>query len=170
MTALYFRAMKESNFDRMMEIIEDTFAMRSDPSQLQVNEKVLEKLAEIHPATLSEFNEGSGPCSWVLVIPTSVEIMNDFLSEKISEQELFDRTKPGMKYEVIYLCSVTTLPEYRGKGITKKLCVEAIEKIRKEFPIKNLFTWAFTKEGDALAEAVSDQNKLPLSKRERKLN
>lgn len=148
-----------------MQIIEETFAMRSDPSQLQVNDKVLEKLAEIHPATLSEYNEGSGPCSWVLVIPTTAELMNDFLAGKISEQKLFDLTQPGMNYEAIYLCSATTLPEYRGKGITKKLCVDAIDKIRKDFPIKNLFVWAFTKEGDALAEAIAFKTKLPLNKR-----
>ena len=149
----------------MMQVIDEVFAMRSDPLQLQVNDKVLAKLEQIHPATLSEYNEGEGPCSWVLVIPTTTELMNDFVAGKISEQELFDRTEPGMKYEAIYLCSATTLPEFRGKGITKKLCMDAIGKIQKQYPIKNLFVWTFTPEGDALAENISKKTGLPLLKR-----
>ena len=83
--------MKESNFTRMMTVIDDTFAMRSDPAQLQVDEAVIEKLAKIHPATLSEYNEGDGPCVWILVIPTTTELMNLFVTGSISEQELLDR-------------------------------------------------------------------------------
>ena len=157
--------MKETNLTRMMKVIEGVFAMRKDPLQLQVNEKVLAKLEQIHPATLSEYNEGNGPAVWVLVIPTTTELMNRFLEEKISEQELFDQTNPGRKYETIYLCSATTLHEYRGKGITKRLCCEAIERIRSEHKIKKLFVWTFTPEGDELAESIARETKLPLLKR-----
>src|ERR1044071_8497711 len=120
--------MKQTNIERMFTVIEEVFDMRNDPLQLQVNDKVIAKLNKIQPATLSEYNEGNGPIAWVLVIPTTTELMNNFLSGKISEQELFDQTKPGMKYDALYLCSATTLPEYRGKGITKKLCLDAIKK------------------------------------------
>ena len=155
---------QNSNFTRMMQIIDEVFATRNDPSQLQVNEEVIEKLQKIHPVTIAEYNEGSGPCVWVLVIPTTIEIMNLFLNGIITEQELFDRTLPGMNYEAVYLCSATALPEYRNKGLAKRMCVEAIEKLRKEYPIKNLFVWAFTHEGDALADSISKETGLPLMK------
>ena len=108
---------QNSNFTRMMQIIDEVFATRNDPSQLQVNEEVIEKLQKIHPVTIAEYNEGSGPCVWVLVIPTTTEILNLFLNGIITEQELFDRTLPGMNYEAVYLCSATALPEYRNKGL-----------------------------------------------------
>ncbi len=160
--------MKESNFSRMMKVIEDTFAIRNDPAQLQVDEEVIEKLEKIHPATLSEYDEGDGPCVWILVIPTTTELMNLFVSGSISEQELFDRTLPGMSYDALYLCSATALPEYRGKGIAKKLCLEAIEKIRSQHPIKALFVWPFTEQGNVLAEKLAIETGLTLKKRELK--
>lgn len=148
-----------------MQIVSSVFDTRNDPIQLQVDEKVLDTLGKLHPATFSEYNEGNGPCIWTLMIPTTEETMNLFVTGKISEQELYKRTKPGQIYEALYLCSVITLPEYRKKGLTIKLCLEAIEKIRKDFPIKALYVWSFTKQGEALAEKISETLNLPLLKR-----
>ncbi|HLG35054.1 MAG TPA: hypothetical protein VI757_09255 [Bacteroidia bacterium] len=162
---------KQTNMERMFLVIDEVFDMRNDPLQLQVNDKVIAKLAQIHPATLSEYNEGEGPIAWVLVIPTTTELMNRFVAGQLSEQALFDQTKPGMQYDALYLCSATTLPEYRGKGITKKLCLDAIKKISEGHPLKALFVWAFSPEGNMLAESVARATGLPLLKREiKKLN
>ena len=158
---------EETNFERMMQVIDEVFATRNDPDQLQVSEQVIEKLQRIHPATLAEYNEGSGPIVWILTIPTTTDVMNRFLTGSISEQQLFDLTEPGMNYEAICLCSATVLPEYRGKGLAKKLCLEAIESIRKEHPIKALFVWPFTTGGDALADSIARETGLPLLKREK---
>ncbi len=157
--------MKESNFNRMMKLTDEVFATRNDPDQLQVNDKVIAKLQQIHPATLSEYNESAGPAAWILVIPTTTELMNLFLNGSISEQELYDRTDPAMKYEALYLCSATVLPEYRGKGLAKRLCYEAVESIRVLYPLKTLFVWAFTHEGNFLAESVSQKTGLQLKKK-----
>ena len=42
----------KSNFERMMQIIDEVFSTREDPDQLQVNENVIARLQELHPATL----------------------------------------------------------------------------------------------------------------------
>ena len=68
-------------------------------------------------------------------------------------------------YETLYLCSAMVLQEYRRKGIAKKLTLEAIEKIRKDHPIKSLFVWAFAKEGDLGSERIAQLTSLPLYKR-----
>ena len=91
--------------------------------------------------------------------------MNDFLSGKISERELLDETRVGEKFTCLYLCSVTTLPEYRQKGETKKICLKAIEKIRANFPIATLYVWAFTTEGESLAQRIASETKLSLKLR-----
>ena len=67
------------NFERMLELIEEVFETRNDPDQLQVDQQVLQRLQEIHPATISEHNEGKGPCIWILLIPTTKKVMDDFL-------------------------------------------------------------------------------------------
>ncbi|HTA62788.1 MAG TPA: GNAT family N-acetyltransferase [Bacteroidia bacterium] len=146
----------------MLSLIDEVFDTRKDPNQLQVDQKVMKKLEKIHPATLSEFADEKGPAVWALVIPTTTTVMNDFLSRKISEKDILTKTKPGEKYTCIYLCSVTTLPEYRGKGESKKLCIQAINAICKDHPIETLFVWPFTKEGEKLAASLAKECKLSL--------
>jgi GNAT superfamily N-acetyltransferase len=154
-----------SNFERMIQLAEDVFAYKSDPDQLDVDKEVLEKLHRIHPATVSEFDDGTGPVAWVLLIPTSLDLMNRFLEHKISEKELFDLTPEDTVYEALYLCSALVLEEYRRKGITKQLTLTAIENIRKDHPLKALFVWAFSKEGDLASEAIARLSSLPIYKR-----
>jgi GNAT superfamily N-acetyltransferase len=153
-----------SNFERMMQLADEVFSSRTDPNQLSIDEKVIKRLQLIHPATMSEYDDGNGPAVWILVIPTTLNLMERFLEKKISEKELYELTPLKTKYEALYLCSAMTLQEYRGKGIAKKLIIQAIENIKKDHPIKSLFVWAFSKEGDALAERVAILTELPLKK------
>ncbi len=154
-----------SNFERMIQLAEEVFDVRNDPNQLSVDEKVIEHLNRIHPSTLSEFNDGNGPVVWILIIPTTLDLMNKFITKSITEQELLDLTPLNTSYEAIYLCSAMVLPEFRNKGIAKRLILEAIESIKKQHPIKTLFVWPFTKEGDSLAKHIAKLSSLHLFKR-----
>ena len=144
-----------SNYERMIQLAEEIFAVKTDPDQLDVDQDVIEKLQKIHPATLSEYNDGNGPAAWILLIPTTTDLMNRFLEHEISEKELFELTQPGTIYDALYLCSAMVLEEYRRKGIAKRLTVNAIESIRKDHPLKALFVWAFSPEGDLSAEKIA---------------
>ena len=154
-----------SNYDRLIKLAEETYAMNDDPSQLNVNKEVRDRLIRIHPATLSEYSNENGPVAWLLVIPTTIELMNRFLKKEISEKELFELTPLNTTYGALYLCSGLVLQEYRRKGIIRALAVKAIEEIRKDHPVKVLFSWAFTREGDLAAEALAKLTGLPLLKR-----
>ena len=153
------------NFERLIKLAEETFAFRTDPSQIIVNESVMEQLARIHPASLSEERDSRGPVAWVLVFPTTGELMNAFVEQRISERELLDRTPVGANYSTIYLCSALVLEEHRRNGIAKRLMCEAIRKISKDHPISSLFYWAFTHEGEILSKSVAKKTKLPLFER-----
>jgi hypothetical protein len=146
----------------MMDLIDQTFATRKDPDQVQVTQAQMKKLQAIHPATLSEFANEDGPLIWVLLIPTTQKVMLDFVEGRISEAELLKQTKPQQNYDCIYLCSATALPEARNKGETKKLCLKAIHEICKDHIIKILFVWPFTKEGEKLAESIAKECNLKL--------
>jgi len=156
-----------SNYERLIQLADEVFAVKSDPSQLDVNLEVLEKLTRLHPATVSAFDNGNGPVAWVLLIPTTLELMNRFLENDISEKELFNLTPLDATYEVIYLCSALVLKEYRRKGITKNLALTAIGKIRETHPLKAALVWAFSPEGDLAAETIARLAGLPLYKREK---
>lgn len=155
----------KSNFERMIQMAEDVFATKNDPAQLDINPQVIERLQTIHPSTVSEYTEGNGPIAWVLVLPTSTALMRRFLQHDISEKELFELTTPGGTYEALYLCSAMVLEEYRRKGIAKNLVLKAVEDIRKEHPLKSMFVWSFTKEGDFTADALARKFSMPLFKR-----
>ena len=157
--------MSKSNFERMIELAQDVFAAKSDPEQLDVDEEVIKQLEALHPASVSEYDEGDGPAIWMLLIPTTKKIMQDFLDKIINEKEILSLTPLNTKYEALYLCSAMTLPEYRGKGLSKKIALDAIKAIRKDHPISHLFVWPFTKEGDALAQRLATCCGLPLLSR-----
>lgn len=157
--------MESSNFERLLQLAEEVFDVGNDSSQLEVNQEVLMRLSLIHPASVSQHSVAEGPVAWLLVIPSTIELMNKFISGLITERELFELTPVGVQYEALYLCSALVLEEHRRKGITKKLALNAIEAIRKTHPLKFLFSWAFSSEGDFTCETISWVTGLPLKKR-----
>ena len=159
---MYQNMNNKPNFKRMMLLIDEVFATRNDPNQIQVTNQDIEKLKLIHPMTLSEVVNESGPIIWLLVIPTTSEIMNDFLANKISEKQLLTLTPLHIKYNVLYLCSVTTLPEFCGKGKTFELCLNTIAGIANENQLEYLLVWPFTKAGEALAVKLANASGLKL--------
>lgn len=154
--------MDADNYSRLIQLAEEVFAFKNDPTQLNVDEGVVEKLLRIHPATLLEERDTNGPVAWVLLIPTTLDLMHKFIGGFITEKQLFERTDPGMVYEAVYLCSALVLDEYRRKGIVKRMACEGIEAIRKGHPLKALFVWPFSPEGDKAAEVISNMTALPL--------
>ncbi|MFY9151841.1 MAG: GNAT family N-acetyltransferase [Prolixibacteraceae bacterium] len=157
--------MSLSNFERLIKLADEVFAVKNDPSQLDVDDKVLKRLKQIHPATISEYTDENGPVAWILIIPTTLDLMNRFLSAEITEKELFELTPLHATYEALYLCSALVLEEYRRQGIAKQLAVRAIEEIQKTNPLKAIFVWAFSPEGDQAAKTIAHLVGLPLLKR-----
>lgn len=157
--------MEPSNYERLIALADQVFEVRNDPEQLDVNEVVMQKLEAIHPSTLSDKDFGEGPILWILLIPTSLELMNQFLDGKINERKLFELTNPGMNYEAVYLCSALVLEEYRNKGYATEVTVEAIRHIQKDHTIKSLFYWPFSEGGKKAAQAIAAQLQLPLLER-----
>jgi len=157
--------MAGTNLERMLALADEFFATRNDPTQISVTEQTMEKLAAIHPATLAEEANDRGPIAWVLVLPTSRQLMEEFLSAEITERDLLERTPVGGTYDALYLCSALVLPEYREKGVAKRLALQAIRSIQARHPIGFLFYWAFSGEGEELATTLAKATGLPLFQR-----
>ena len=146
----------------MIQLAEDVFDGRNDPNQLDINEEVIKRFQLIHPDSVGEYNEGDGPIAWVLVLPTTIILMNQFIEGRINEQELFYQTPLYTRYEAIYLCSAMVLDEYRRQGIAKRLTLDAINMIRKDHDIQCLFYWPFTEEGYLAEKNVARDCALPM--------
>jgi hypothetical protein len=157
--------MPKNNLERMIQLADDVFDVQHDPEQIQINERILARLKKIHPASISEKNTRNGPVAWVLILPTSHRLMDLFITKQITERELFRRTHAGKSYDAAYLCSALVLPEYRRKGIARRLTVQSVKSIQKQHPIRNLFYWQFSKAGKKLAEEAANRLHLPLHER-----
>lgn len=157
--------MMSENLERMIRLADEFFQVKNDPSQISVDSEVLEKLRRIDPDSRAEMTDEKGPIAWILLIPTTREIMEKFLSASITEKELLDQTPTGIRYDAVYLCSALVLPEYRRKGLAKQLAINALHSICKRHPVKYLFVWSFSPDGDSLAGAIADACSLPLYRR-----
>jgi hypothetical protein len=155
----------KSNLERMIQLADDFFATTEDPAQISITRNVMLRLNKIHPSTMTEKNTRKGPVAWILVIPTTQKFMEQFISKKINERELFHKTPLRVSYDCIYLCSALVLPEYRGKRLARGLMMKAVKSIQKDHPIHSLFYWKFSKEGKKLAASVARECSLPLYKR-----
>jgi len=146
----------------MIKLAEEFFDTKNDPAQITITPSAVDKLKKIHPNTLAEKRDRNGPIAWFIVIPTTTVLMKSFIKKKISEQDLLDLTPPGRRYEALYLCSALVLPEFRGRGVARSLISKTIKSIQKQHPIRCLFYWAFSAEGERLAARIAEEFDLPL--------
>jgi ribosomal protein S18 acetylase RimI-like enzyme len=154
--------MSGDNLERMIRLADEFFDMKNDPDQISVNEQTMELLRKLHPATLNEKADSDGPIAWILVIPTTHDVMEKFVEGSINERELLTRTPLGEQYDAVYLCSALVLPEFRGSGLARTLTIEAVKSIQRDHPIRHLFYWAFSIEGEKLGSSVARELGLPL--------
>ena len=157
--------MSEDNLQRMIILADEFFETKNDPNQISVTEEVMSMLQKIHPATLSEKRNQNGPIVWILVLPTTRLLMDEFVAEQINERELLEKTPIGASYDAVYLCSALVLPEHRGKGLARGLAADAVRSIQKDHPIEHLFCWPFSPEGEKLANSIARELNLPLRQR-----
>jgi hypothetical protein len=155
----------QNNLARMIQLADEFFGTRRDPTQISVDQKIMTRLKKIHPGTMGEKHTSKGPIAWVLVIPTTNALMKQFIKKRITEQELLVQTPFGIKYETVYLCSALVLPEHRGKGLARRLLVKSLTSIQGEHPIESLFCWPFSTQGKKLAASVAKELHLPLYQR-----
>ena len=76
-----------------------------------------------------------------------------------------DRALPKIKLLSMLSHVQEVLPEYRGKGIARRLTADAVRSIQRDHPIRELFYWSFSPEGTRLAKSVAGTLLLPLRER-----
>lgn len=154
----------QGSYERLLRMVEEIFATSSDPRQLNITPEVIDRLKQLHPSTVLEQTGEDGPVAWVVLIPTTLVLMNRFVAGEISEKELFELTPVGIKYEAVYLCSALVLEEYRRHGIVRQMVTGAVQNMQEEHPLKAIFVWPFTNEGELAAESIATALNLPLYK------
>ena len=147
--------MNQEAFEKVLRMSEEFFGTATDPNQMPVNQESADKLQSIHPDTVVyKFNEKGDPIAWVVVVPTSLGVMDKFVHKKISERELLDLAAKEKRFESLYLCGAFVLPEHRRKGYALELTKMAINKISggRKLP---LYSWIYSPEGRGLIDQLA---------------
>ncbi len=147
------RELTEPIVDKMFALAEEFFATESDHNQIPVNIEALEKLKKIHSATVLFRLEDDELVSWVVTVPTERRLMQQFMSDEITERDLLEHTPIRDEYEALYLCAAFTAAEHRRKGYVLGLFAEALRRL----PLAQgapLFTWPISFEGKKTAEKL----------------
>lgn len=138
--------MNEKILNKIMRVAEEFFGTASDPEQMPISRESLDKLQSLHPNTFLYKLKSGEPVSWVVVLPTSKKLAEEFLSGEINERELLGMTEPQEKYEALYLCSAFTVPGERRKGYAAEMIMKAIKNISLTHDAL-FFAWPFSEEG-----------------------
>ncbi|HXK36492.1 MAG TPA: hypothetical protein VJ553_02830 [Candidatus Paceibacterota bacterium] len=145
----------DSIIAKEMEIAERIFGTRQDPDQIPINRKSLRKLMTLSPEAIQhKLDERGEPIAWVVVVPTTKELMEEFLQGRLTERQLFDRTEPRNEYDALYFSSAITVPEHRRRGIAIELFQRAVERIPHPSDVA-IFAWPTTDDGRAMAKALA---------------
>lgn len=151
----------------MIDLLRQVYGENDDPEQVVIGDEERNKLMALHPGARTELRNENGPYSWILLVPTTSDLMYQFLNGTINENQLFHQTEVGIKYDALYLCSALILPEFRRKGLVKNAAINAISSILEDHSIKYLFYWPFSEEGTKLAESLANKFNLPLLRKNR---
>lgn len=133
-----------------MKLAEEIFGTESDPDQIPINDESTKKLDALCDGWLeTDLDDKGEPASWAVVMPTQRLIAERFLNKKITERELLDLTEPADTYDALYIVSVITVPEHRGKGLASEVIKRAIARMPVN-PDALYFAWPTSKEGEGL--------------------
>ena len=151
---------------RLLEIEKlatDFFGTEEDPSQIQSTPETYKhffNIGGINPIAIDiSANDMIG---WGAAIPTTKDLMNEFLNNNITEAELFKNTKSGF-YDAIYFISVFIKPKYRNFNTTISLIKKSIEPIYNDNCV--VFYDAFSNEGDKIGKFLKDHSKYKIIKK-----
>ncbi|MBI4145082.1 hypothetical protein HY493_02645 [Candidatus Woesearchaeota archaeon] len=160
-TGLTFEDVQETS-----RLSERTFKTAHDAAQMRVADEKTRWIFLHRPETDNVIKMDGKVIGFTFIVLTNTRIMRDFLSGKISEEDIFTLSKQVTKrtFTAIYLCASVILPEFRRKGLALRGFVKQIRNVTgTKKPA--LFYWGYSKEGALLAEKVAKESGLPVHAR-----
>ncbi len=146
-----FGRLTEKDIDESSLLAEEFFQMQNKPKEIPASVENKRFILKKIPECDNIIRCNGRAIGFTFIVPCNVGIMERFLSNKITERELFDECKNKITYDnfdAIYLCSSFIKKKYRGRGLAIQGRIKSINKIiggRKIKPI--LFSWPQTIEG-----------------------
>lgn len=150
---IVFRPFSWNEFEKHAALVQRQFGTDADPGQIPPTPEFAKKMLQLNRRCVfyADFPNGK-PVGSAFAFPTTSELIGQFDRKEITERELFERTPIQSDYEAIYACSVMVIRPMRRKGIGKTLMTRVLTELSNDYPEADVFYWATTKEGEALAK------------------
>jgi hypothetical protein len=141
----------------------ELFGTDDDPDQAQPTLHNALSLINLEKNNFLCIKDENKVIAWSVVLPTSIKNMTSFLSNRMTEKDLFLDSINNPKFESLYLMSVIVLPEYRKKGLGSKLLTQQINYFKNNFSINNFYAMILSNEGSKLLEKLIEDLKIKIS-------
>jgi hypothetical protein len=158
--------MNEKQIGKILNEIEKFFEMGIDEKQAPATIENFRKIEKLHPSAIKYFMDGEDIVSIALTVPTSKDLAEKFLSDKITEREFFALSRPMEQYGAIYFHIAFTLRPYRGRGLTAKMFEESVREIpHTEDAI--FLSWPSTDAGNKVLDKVASELHITIHRKPR---
>ncbi|HBC71275.1 MAG TPA: hypothetical protein DEA62_02480 [Coxiellaceae bacterium] len=123
------------------------FKVNEDPGQMQMNQSRYIWIKEKMPECFTVIKYCDKVIGGVFILPCTIEIMNEFIDNKITEEQLADRVyKEGIdqeKMETIYMCAAIVDHAHRRKGLATSALLKSAEVLTQNKIPSAIFYWPF---------------------------
>lgn len=142
------------DIEKISEVATELFGTDEDETQAQPTVENTLKLILVEKHDFICLKNAGNLVAWSAVLPTSKELMEQFLNRTINERELFDLAVAQPCFECLYLVAAIVLPKWRRRGIGTSLMKAQIEYFKNKYKINIFYALILTKEGKKLIGAL----------------
>ena len=138
-------------------LAESYFHTEEDPAQLKANEVNFSWIYYHFPQCMNIIKDAQKVIGLTFILPCTQVSMDDFLSKKINECELFQNIQTTVdcdQFETIYVCLAYLTPKYRKRGLALKSLTDSVGKLLTKQKSAVVFYWAYSPEGKKLAAKI----------------
>lgn len=126
------------------ELCANYFHNIGESEQINVNDWDFET-TKMFPYSWTVIKKDNEQIGYTFILPASKKLMNLFLKDEITENELSKSIKEEVtqdNFDAIYLCASVIKPEYENRGYAVHAMKDSIEKMIEERDIDNIELFA----------------------------
>ncbi len=153
-------------FEKAGMLAEKYMELEDHPGSIRASEANMRWIYENIPDFVNLIFDDKKVIGSIFTLPCSLKQMNDFLSKKITEQELFVSVRDGKRsYEALYIGGAVVVPDYRRKHIALTAVKKILEKHERMCKKPILFYWSFSEAGKKGAMKLAEETGLEIKAR-----
>lgn len=158
------------DIDATSKLAEEYFEMEDDPDQIPATSGNRDWVFNNIPECLNVIRNDGEIIGYTFIIPSSRELMERFIDEEITDNEMFEEIKKLKFYDgidAVYLCASFIKPEFRGRGLAVKGRAKSIKKIIEKRGRDDLvlYFWSYSEEGKKSCLRVAEELGLEIKER-----